>query len=155
MRPDPVRLIVVGLAAALAIVAIAASVADERRDPVPIATGTIYSTADGDPIDVFAGPGDDPGTVCTNVGGFFYGSGGSCFEVEDADQTGSYVLVIPESRRKPPLVVGLMPAGASGATAHVEQARTSAQTRGRWFLVSLEPSSLGSNNATPVSVDFE
>jgi len=104
---------------------------------------------------VLAEPGDQPGMVCANVEGFFYGSGGSCFKIEDADQTGSYVLVIPQSRRKAPLVVGVMPASASGATASVERATISARTRGRWFLVSLEPGSLGRSDANPVTVDFE
>ena len=93
--------------------------------------------------------------VCTNVGGFFYGSSISCFAAKDADETGSYMLVIPESKRKAPLVVGVMPASASGATATVERATSRGETRGRWFLVPLEPGALGRNNANPVSVEFE
>jgi hypothetical protein len=51
----------------LAVAAVAAVTSSSEA----IATGQIYSTDDGDPVDVFSGPGDTPDMICTNVGGFF------------------------------------------------------------------------------------
>ena len=154
MKPSAVRLLLIASAALLLAVAIGAALTSSSEGEA-VATGQIYSTEDGDPIDAFAGPGDEPGTMCTNIGGFFYGSSVSCVTLDDVDRTGSYELVVPESKAKPPLVVGVLPLGASGAVARVDEASVSAQTRGRWFLVSLEPGSLGPNNANPVTVDFD
>jgi hypothetical protein len=120
-----------------------------------VATGQVYSTDRGDPIDVFAGAGDRPDSICANVGAFFYGSGISCFDAAEARVTGSWTLEIPTTRRKPPIVVGVLPANADGATARVGADAVRATTRGRWFLATLPPGVLGSHNTRQVSVDFD
>jgi hypothetical protein len=120
-----------------------------------IALGQVYSTDAGDPVDVVADPGDMPGAICANVGGFFYGSGSTCFTEAGAEMTGSWVLVIPDAGRRPPLVVGVLPASASGATVTVDGERFEATPRGRWFIASLDSGVLGPNDAEPVDVDFD
>jgi hypothetical protein len=133
--------------------AVATTVTDSSAEEV--AFGQVYSTDRGDPLDVFVGQGDSPGMVCANVGAFFYGSGISCFALDDADDTGSYQVAIPGRRRSPPLVVGVMPATANSATVLVGNGRVESETRGRWFLAELELGALGPRNATPLTVDFD
>jgi hypothetical protein len=144
-----------GLVVLCAALLAAALVMSGRSGETQIATGQVYSTDRGDPIDVFAGPGDRPGSICANTGAFFYGSGVNCFEVDDARATGSWSLEIPTTRRKPPIVVGVMPSNAGGATVRIGETEVRASSRGRWFLATLRPGALGLNNATPVSVDFD
>ena len=127
----------------------------DGTEGVEIALGHVYSTGAGDPVDVVAEPGDMPGTICASVGGFFYGSGSTCFAGDGTEVTGSWVLVIPDGGRRPPLVVGVLPASASGATVTVADERFEAISRGRWFIASLEPGVLGQNNAEPVHVGFD
>jgi hypothetical protein len=67
---------------------------------------------------------------------------------------GSYVVAIPLNSGVQPAVVGLLPTGANDATVRVGEIEVKATTRGRWFLASLEPGSLGPSNAAPVSVGF-
>jgi hypothetical protein len=120
-----------------------------------IALGHVYSTDAGDPVDVVAEPGDMPGTICANVGGSFYGSGSTCFARDGTEVTGSWVLAIPAGGRRPRLVVGVLPASASGATVTVADERFEATSRGRWFIASLEPGVLGQSNAETVQVGFD
>ena len=127
----------------------------DGTEGVEIALGHVYSTDAGDPVDVVAEPGDMPRTICANVGGFFYSSGSTCFTGDGADMTGSWVLVIPDGGRRPPLVVGVLPASASGAAVTVADERFEATSRGRWFVASLETGALGQSNARPVHVDFD
>ena len=118
-----------------------------------IAQGDVFSTDKGDPVDVVYGP-DEQGRGCMNVGGFFYGSGIDCFDLETVDDTGSYVVAIPKPHGKPPLVVGVMPAGAGAATVSVGSTTVPAETRGRWFLASLPPGILGPDNDASVDVAY-
>jgi hypothetical protein len=132
---------------------VATVVVDRGREPAQIAQGDVYSTDAGDPLDVFYGPGDR-GLGCMYVGAFYYGSGISCSDPAAVDETGSWVLVIPEVKRKPPFVVGIMPADATGADVRIGSRSVRADTRGRWFLAPLPAGSLGPNNDAPVSVQF-
>jgi hypothetical protein len=122
-------------------------------EPAEIAQGDVYSTDAGDPLDVFYGPGDR-GLMCMNVGAFSYGSGISCVDPAAVDDTGSWTLEIPDVRQKPPLVVGILPADAGGATVQVGSTQVEASTRGRWFLARLPVGSLGPGNNAPVEVAF-
>ncbi len=127
---------------------------DQKGRATELAYGQIYSTEDGDPIDVLADAGDEPDMVCMNVGGFAYATSISCTDIEAAGETGSWMLAIPESESKPPIAVGIMPADATRAVAVVGSQRVDCQARGRWFLAELEPGSLGPNNARSVDVEF-
>ena len=127
---------------------------DQKGRASGLAYGQIYSTEEGDPIDVLADAGDEPDMVCMNVGGFAYGTSISCTDIEAARETGSWMLAIPESAAKPPIAVGIMPADATRAVAVVGSQRVPGEARGRWFLAELEPGSLGPNNASPVDVEF-
>jgi hypothetical protein len=142
--------LVVGLVAAVAVATIAVT---RDGEPLAIAQGGVFSTDAGDPLDVFHGPGYRA-DGCMNIGGFFYGSSISCTDPATVDETGSWMLVIPELKRKPPLVVGILPANASGATVQVESTSLEATTRGRWFLASLPVGSLGPRNDASVQVAF-
>ncbi len=126
---------------------------EEGGGPSEIAQSDVFSTDKGDPVDVAYGP-DEQGRGCMNVGGFFYASNISCFDLEAVDDTGSYVVAIPESKAKPSLVVGVLPAGANAATVSVQSAMVPAETRGRWFLASLPPGVLGPDNDASVDVAF-
>jgi hypothetical protein len=149
--------LVVLCAAAVLFAALLAAAGDDY-DPVPpelsdaVAEGLIFSSESGDPLDVYF-TRDTARTGCMNVGAFSYGSTISCFDTGGPE--GSYAVVIPTTRRKPPIVVGVMPSGATGATVQAGESRARAETRGRWFLASLEPGALGAKNATPVSVEFD
>jgi hypothetical protein len=138
----------------LAIGLVAALVVDRGGGSDELVPGTIFSTDEGDGIDVVYGP-DDQGRRCTNIGAFFYGSAVGCFDLETVEETGSYEVVIPESKRKPPLVVGVMPASANAATVSLRSTTVEAETRGRWFLASLEPGVLGPTNDASVVAKFD
>ena len=127
---------------------------DEEGRASGLAYGQVYSTEEGDPIDVLADAGDEPDMVCMNVGGLAYGTSISCTDIEAARETGSWMLVIPKSEAKPPIAVGIMPADATRAVAVVGSQRVASEARGRWFLTELEPGSLGPNNARSVDVEF-
>ena len=155
MAPLAVRLLLV----AAAIVALTAALimsAFDDGEAVPVGTdlivGAIYSTDRGDPANVeFA---SYTGYGCLHVSAPYVPSGTSCFDLGPRMQ-GSYVVAIPLSKQVAPLVVGVMPPGASATTVRIGQATVRAGTRGRWFLAELEPGALGPNNAIPVSVGFE
>lgn len=143
----------------LVVVLVAAVLVDSDSDSDEIATGQIYSTDDGDPIDVFYGP-DESGMGCMNVLGFVYSGGGggrpSCFDPEELDEGGTYKLVLPPSAEMPALVVGVMPAGATGATVGGIGRKTArAETRGRWFLASLEPADPSPSDLADIHVEFD
>ena len=123
-------------------------------DNEEIAHGQIYSTEEGDPIDVFAYAGDEPDEVCMNVGGSGYDTSTSCTETEAAAETGSWMLAVPESEAMPPIAVGVMPAGATRAVAVLGSQRVEGEARGRWFLAELEPGSVGPDDASQVEVEF-
>jgi hypothetical protein len=139
--------------AAVALV-VAALAAEDDPAPAPVATGTIYSMDAGDPLDVVAASGDVPGTICANVGGFFYDAGISCFDA--AAHEGSYQVVLPTDAGRPTMVVGVMPPDARGVTVGgVGRTASQAQTRGRWFIAVLKPSASGPINLAPVRVEFD
>ena len=123
-----------------------------------LAYGQIYSTEEGDPIDLLYGPGE-PGSDCMTAlrGGIFYGgSNVSCFDLEVVDEGGTYRLVLPRHAEDPAVLVGVMPAGATGATASgVGREPARAETRGRWFLASLEPSDPSVLDLETLDVDFD
>ena len=123
-------------------------------DDEEIAYGQIYSTGEGDPIDLFADAGDEADEVCMNVGGPGYDTSISCTDTEAAAETGSWMLAIPESKAMPPIAVGVMPAGATRAVAVVGGQRVETETRGRWFSAEFEPGSVGPNDASQVDVEF-
>lgn len=139
---------------AFAIGLVATLLVIRERVPGEIARGSVFSTDEGEPVDVVYGPAQQ-GRDCMTVDAFSYGSTISCFDVETVDESGSYVVVIPESTGKPPLVVGVMPAGTIDATVLVGSASVHADTRGRWFLASLEPGALGPKNDAQVVVKFD
>ena len=141
---------VVGVAVAAGVAAIAVIGGD--REEIALRTSMIFSSEDGDPIDVyFAREARTRG--CMNAGSFFYGSTVSCFELDRP--TGSYQVIPPSRSTKSPLVVGLMPPGATGASVDVRGETVAATTRGRWILASLAPGTLGPGNRTPVDVEFD
>jgi hypothetical protein len=128
-------------------------------DSSQIAAGQIYSTDDGDPIDVFYAP-DESGMGCMSVGGrggiIYGGSPVSCVDPEELEEGGTYKLVLPVSAEMPALVVGVMPAGATGATVSAVGWRTArAETRGQWFLASLEPADPSPWDLRDVHVEFD
>jgi hypothetical protein len=143
----------------LVVVLVAAVLVDSGSDSAEIATGQIYSTDDGDPIDVFYEL-DESGMGCMKVIGFVYGVGGgghpSCFDPEELEKGGTYALVLPASAEMPALVVGVTPAGAIGATVGGIGRKTArAETRGRWFLASLEPADPSPSDLADLHVEFD
>jgi hypothetical protein len=148
------RALIVACAAAVLLAALFAATGDDhdpaRTTPgiVP-AEGLIFSSDDGDPVDVYFTQ-DSETMGCMNVGGFFYGSTISCFHPDGSE--GSYAVVIPTTSDKPPIVVGVMPGGAMEATVQAGEARVRAETRGRWFLASLES---GTKDLASVRVEFD
>ena len=91
---------------------------DDATSAGGLAVGQIYSTDGGDPIDVFYEI-DDSEMGCMSVGGSVAASSTagevSCFDPKEVEEGGTYKLVIPASAEMPALVVGIMPAGATGA----------------------------------------
>jgi len=80
----------------------------------------------------------------------------SCFDPEELDKGGFYKLVLPESVEMPALVIGVMPAGATGATVEgIGRKPARAETRGRWFLASLEPAASSPLDLADVRVEFD
>jgi hypothetical protein len=152
MRSTTGRVVLVLISAGVLVAALLAAASSNSDE---IAVGQIYSTTAGDPIDALAGPGDHSGTICTNVSGFFYGSAASCFDADGARVTGSWELVIPTTPGEPPLVVGVVPAAAHSATVRIGDHEVRASMHGRWFLATLEPGALGTNNGAPVAVEFD
>lgn len=146
---------IVAWAAAMLAVAIFVA-ATSSKELEAIAAGQIYSTDNGDPIDVSYGP-DESGMGCMNVSGFVFGGRSvSCFDPEELDKGGSYKLVLPASAEMPALVVGVMPAGATGATiGGIGRSTARAETRGRWFLASLEPADPSPLDLAWIRVDFD
>lgn len=147
------------LAAALAVFVLSG---DERRSAGGLAAGQIYSTDDGDPINVSYAL-DASGMGCIQLGrsvhggGVFYGgSPVSCFDPEELAEGGTYKLLIPPSAELPAVVIGVMPAGATGALVRAvgwETAR--AETRGQWFLASLEPADPSPWDLRDIRVEFD
>ena len=157
------RALLVGSAAGLVLVVVLVVAVLVDSDSNEIAAGQIYSTDAGDPIDVFYGP-DESGMECMTFSGFLYGGnvifgyGGnvSCFDPEELDEGGTYKLVLPASAEMPALVIGVMPAGATGATVGGIGRKTArAETRGRWFLASLEPVAPSPWDLADVRVEFD
>jgi hypothetical protein len=150
------RALVVACAVAVLVAALFASAGDdEDMQPRPssaIADGRIFSADAGDPVDVYY-TRESPAEGCVNVGGSFYGSTISCFDPDTTE--GSWQVLIPTTQQVPPLVVGVMPSNATGATVYARQARVRAQTRERWFLAALEVGSLGEGNDARVKVEFD
>ena len=71
----------------------------------------------------------------------------SCFDPKELEEGGTYKLVIPASAEMPAQVVGIMPPGATGAFVRaIGWGAARAETRGQWFLASLEPT----NDPQPV-----
>jgi len=131
---------------------------DDATSAGGLAAGQIYSTDDGDPFDVYYEI-DDSGTGCMSVGGrsgIVYGGRVSCFDPKELEGGGTYKLVIPASTEMPAHVVGVMPAGATDATVSAvgwETAR--AETRGQWFLASLEPADPSPYDLADIRVEFD
>ena len=148
MRP-PTRLLLIGCSLALTIVAIVAAAVDESHEPIAVATGTIYSTESGDPLDVVADI--EAGDLCMNAGAFGYGSSISCVDERGAER-GSYMVVLPVSDTAPAFVVGVLPEGAVGATVAAGSTERRAETRGRWFMIELPE--IDVDDASAVVVDF-
>jgi len=136
---------------------------DKRGRASGLAYGQIYSTDDGDPIDVFYGP-DESGLECMYVssdfmdGGFIFygGTNMRCFDPEELAEGGTYKLLIPASAEMPAVVVGVMPAGATGAFVRAIGWRAArAETRGQWFLASLEPTDPSPWDLADIRVEFD
>lgn len=135
---------------------------DERTSASGLAAGQVYSTDDGDPIDVVYTL-DESGRGCIHLGGSVHGGGviygGSpvnCFDPKELAEGGTYKLVVPPSAELPALVVGVMPAGATGALVSAvgwETAR--AETQGQWFLASLEPADPSPWDLADIRVEFD
>ena len=129
---------------------------DDATSAGGLATGQIYSTDDGDPIDVSYAL-DASGMGCMSViGGLSYGGYRSCFDPEELEEGGTYKLVIPASVDMPAIVVGVMPAGATGATVSALGWKTArAGTRGQWFLASLESADPNPYDLADIRVEFD
>jgi hypothetical protein len=152
-----------GAAIALAVVLVVSTRDSDENSPVDeLVAGQIYSTERGDPIDVVYGV-DESGMGCIylrglafGIGGIPYGAGPRCFDLEEVEQGGTYQVLLPASTKDPALVVGVMPAGATGAKASGVGWRTAhAEIRGRWFLASLEPAAPDASNLEDFRVRFE
>ncbi|MGH3127502.1 MAG: hypothetical protein ACRDPX_06260 [Gaiellaceae bacterium] len=150
-------------AIALAVVfAVSTRDGDENPPADELVVGPIYSTDRGDPIDVDYGV-DESGMGCIylrglafGVGGIPYGAGPRCFDLEEVEQGGTYQVLLPASTKDPALVVGVMPAGATGAKASgVGWRSAQAEISGRWFLASLEPAAPDESNLDDFRVRFE
>ena len=133
---------------------------DDATSAGGLAVGQIYSTDDGDPIDVFYEI-DDSEMGCISMGGrsgsgIVYGGRASCFDPKELEEGGTYKLVIPASAEMPALVVGIMPAGATGAWVSAIGWRAArAETRGQWFLASLEPTDPSPWDLADIRVEFD
>ncbi len=131
---------------------------DDATTTGRLAAGQIYSTDDGDPIDVFYEI-DDSEMGCISMGGrggIAYGGRVSCFDPKELEEGGTYKLVIPASTKMPAVVVGVMPAGATGAWVGAlgwKSAR--AETRGKWFLASLTPADPNPYDLADIRVEFD
>jgi hypothetical protein len=174
-RVDPLfrrRAVVVAGACVLLVAGFAMLVfeEDDATSAGGLAPGQIYSTDDGDPIDVFYAL-DESGMGCISLGertapssetappstgGIVYGGRGSCVDPEELETGGTYKLVIPESTELPAVVVGVMPAGATGATVSALGWKTArAETRGQWFLASLESADPDPYDLADIRVRFD
>jgi len=131
---------------------------DDTTSAGGLEAGQIYSTDDGDPIDVFYAP-DESGMGCMSVGGrggIVYGGRVTCVDPEELEEGGTYKLVIPASAEMPAVVVGVMPAGATGATVSALGWKTAlAETRGQWFLASLESADPNPYDLADIRVEFD
>jgi hypothetical protein len=129
---------------------------DDATSVSGLAAGQIYSTDDGDPIDVSYAL-DESGRGCMSViGGIGYGGHTTCVDPEELEEGGTYKLVIPESVDMPAMVVGVMPAGATGATVSALGWKTArAETRGQWFLASLEATDPDPYDLADIRVEFD
>jgi hypothetical protein len=131
---------------------------DDATSAGGLAVGQIYSTGDGDPIDVFYEI-DDSEMGCMTVagrGGIAYGGRESCFDPKELEQGGTYKLVIPASVEMPAVVVGVMPSGATGAiVSAIGWKAARAETRGQWFLASLEPTDPSPYDLADIRVEFD
>ena len=163
MGPNAVRLVVVACAAVVTVAGFVAATRPNELEAVAAGQIQIYSTDDGDPIDVFYGL-DESGMGCMSVSGGFM-SGGSifyggtkttCVDPDELDKGGSYKLLIPASAEMPAVVVGVMPAGATGATVSAIGWKTArAETRGQWFLASLPPADPSPYDLADIRVEFD
>lgn len=131
---------------------------DDTTSAGRLAAGQIYSTDDGDPIDVFYEI-DDAEMGCMSVGGrggIVYGGRMSCLDPKELEEGGTYKLVIPMTLDMPAIVVGVMPAGATGAWVGALGWRTArAETRGRWFLAPLESADPDPYDLADIRVEFD
>jgi hypothetical protein len=154
-------LLSVAAAAAIALVVVLAVSmldSDEGTPSSELVAGQIYSTERGDPIDLLY-ERDDEGTGCmrfVSAGIFYGGSNVSCFDLERIDEGGTYKLVLARYAEDPAVVVGVMPAGATGATVTgVGRKAARAEPRGRWFLALLEPADPSVADLETLRVRFE
>ncbi len=131
---------------------------DDATSAGGLAVGQIYSTDDGDPIDA-SYEIDDSEMGCLSVsgrGGIVYGGRMSCFDPKELEEGGTYKLVIPASAEMPAHVVGIMPAGATGAFVRaIGWGAARAETRGQWFLASLEPTDPSPWDLADIRVEFD
>ena len=131
---------------------------DDARPADELVAGQIYSTDRGDPIDLLYAP-IRPGMGCMtflSAGIFYGGSNVSCFDPDTVDEGGTYKLVLAARAEDPAVLVGVLPAGATGASVSgVGRKPGRAETRGRWFLVVLEPADPSVLNLETLDVDFE
>jgi hypothetical protein len=146
-------------AIALAVILVSTRDSDEPRQADELVAGQIYSTDDGDPIDLLYAP-SKPGTGCMTFvsAGVFYtgGSNVTCFDLEDIRIGGTYQLVLARRAEDPAVLVGVLPDGATGATVSgVGRKGARAEMRGRWFLALLEPADPSVLNLETLDVDFE
>ena len=159
-------LLAVTAAAAIAVAVVLAVSMRDTSEPKPetgLTPGTIYSTRRGDPLDVVYEI-HESGMGCMHLrrahglhlGGVPYGVGPRCFDIEEAEQGGTYWVLLPASTKDPALVVGVMPSGATAATASgVGWSTAWAEVRGRWFLASLAPALPDESNLEDFRVRFK
>jgi hypothetical protein len=127
-----------------------------------LVAGQIYSTDDGDPVDVVYEI-NESGTGCVSLhglpdrtSGIPFGGSPRCSSLEEVDEGGMYRVLLPASVEDPALVVGVMPHGATGATVSaVGWKTTRADVRGRWFLASLVPAAPDVLNLEPLRIEFD
>ena len=79
----------------------------------------------------------------------------SCFDLDAVDEGGVQARLAARAE-DPAVLVGVLPAGATGVTVSgVGRKPGRAETRGRWFLVLLEPADPSVLNLETLDVDFE
>jgi len=110
----------------------------------------VFSIANHDPVNVDLMAGNGP-LRCLGVTGDIYSAQVSCFNLTQADQTGSYIVAVPTSNDAPFVVVGWAPSSATHAIVTSGSTHVAAKFRGHAFLATVPASTTGGEQ---VAVQF-